>query len=74
METYIDIFLSTDGEKASVIEKKLNEMGLKTNICEHDFVYDWGKIVDYSKVLDFVDKIQSKLKGKGVILKFITIR
>ena len=74
METYIDIFFSTDGEKASIIEKKLKDMGLKTNIGEHDFVYDWGKIVDYSEVIDFVDKIQSNLKGSGAILKFTTIR
>ena len=74
METYVDIFFSTDGEKASIIEKKLKEMGLKTSFGDHDFVYDWGKIVDYSEVIDFVDKIQSNLKGSGVILKFTTIR
>jgi hypothetical protein len=74
METYIDIFLSTDGEKASIIEKKLKDMGLKTTIGEHDYVYDWGKIVDSSEVINFVNKIQSNLKGTGVILKFKTIR
>jgi hypothetical protein len=74
METYIDIFLNTDGEKGSIIEKKLKDMGLKSTIGEHDFVYDWGKIVEPSEVTNFVDKIQSKLKGTGAILKFTTIR
>jgi hypothetical protein len=74
METYIDIFFSTDGEKASIIEKKLIDMGLKPTIGDHDFVYDWGKIVESSEVANFVDKIQSNLKGSGAILKFTTIR
>ena len=74
METYIDIFLNADGEKASVIEKKLIEMGLKPTIGDHDFVYDWGKSVDAAEVVDLVDKIQSNLKGSGALLKFYTIR
>lgn len=74
METYIDIFFSTDGEKASIVDKKLRDMGLKTYIGEHDFVYDWGKIVDPSEVVKLVDKIQSNLKGTGTILRFTTIR
>jgi len=74
METYIDIFFSMDGDKASIIDKKLREMGLKTYIGEHDFVYDWGKIVDSSEVIKLIDKIQSNLKGTGAILKFTTIR
>lgn len=74
METYVDIFLNTDGEKASIIEKKLIDMGFKPTIGDHDFVYDWGKIVDPSEVVNLVDKIQSNLKGTGTILKFKTIR
>ena len=74
METYIDIYLNTDGEKASIIEKKLKDMGLKTTIGEHDYMYDWGKIVDSSEVIKLIDKIQSNLKGTGAILKFTTIR
>ena len=74
METYIDIFLNTDGEKASIIEKKLIDMGLKPTIGDHDFVYDWGKIVEPSEVVNLVDKIQSTLKGTGAILKFKTNR
>ena len=61
-------------EEAEIIEKKLKDMGFKTHIGEHDFVYDWGKIVDSSEVINFVDKIQSNLKGAGTIIKITTIR
>lgn len=74
METYIDVFLCSDGEKASVVFNKLKEMGLKYSIGEHDFLYDWKGIAKISEELAFVDSIQEKLKGTGVILKFTTIR
>lgn len=74
METYIDIFLNVDGEKASVIFKKLTEIGLKYHIGEHDFYYDWKKISTISDELLLADKIQEKLKGSGALIKFTTIR
>jgi len=74
METYIDIFFIADGEKASIIVKKITDLGFKTYIGEHDFVYNWGKIVDSEDVINFIDKIQANLKDTGVILKFTTIR
>ena len=48
--------------------------GLKTNIGEHDFIYNWGKIADPSEVINFVIKIQYNLKSSGTILKFTTTR
>ena len=74
METYIDVFLNADGEKASVVFKKLTDMGLKFHIGEHDFVHDWKKISSISEQLALADKIQEKLKGTGVLLSFTTIR
>jgi len=74
METYIDVFVNTDGEKASVIFDKLKGMGLKYHIGEHDFIYDWKRIVTISEELVFIDKIQEKLKGSNVFLKFTTLR
>lgn len=74
METYIDVFISSDGEKASVVFNKLKDMGLKYHMGEHDFLYDWKGITKISDELAFVDSIQEKLKGDGVILKFTTIR
>jgi hypothetical protein len=74
METFIDVYLNVDGEKASIIYKKLISLGLKPTIGEHDFVYDWKSIVDIEEELKFIEDIQSKLKGSKVILKFTTIR
>ena len=74
MKTYVEVYVSADGEKASVITDRLFEIGLKPTIGEHDFVYSWKDNVTLSEVLKFVDHIQSKLKGSGAILKFSTFR
>ena len=74
METYVDIFINVDGEKISIIHKKLIEMGLKPTIGEHDFVYNWKGIVTIDEEIKFIEKIQSNLKGTGVILRFTSIR
>ena len=74
MKTYIEVLISADGEKASLISEKLFDMGLKPSFGEHDFVYNWKDDVVLPEVLNFVDQIQSKLKGTGAILKFTTIR
>lgn len=74
METYVDVFVNTDGKKASIIFDILTKLGLKYYIGEHDFFYDWKKIATINDELSLVDKIQEKLKGTGAILKFTTIR
>jgi len=74
MKTYVEVYVSADGEKASVITERLLEIGLKPAIGEHDFVYSWKDNVILSEVLKFVDHVQSKLKGSGAILKFSTFR
>ena len=74
METYVKVFLNSDGEKASVIHKKLVDAGLKPTIGEHDFVYTWKGIVTIEEEIKFIDGIQSALKGTGAILRFISVR
>jgi len=74
METYIDVYISSDGVKSSEILKKLVEMGLKPSIGAHDFIYDWKGIVSIEEEIELIDKIQEKLKGTGTILKFKTNR
>jgi len=74
METFVDVYMNVDGEKGSVIFNKLNQIGLKYYIGEHDFVYDWKGIATITDELKLIDKIQSQLKGTGVLLKFTTIR
>lgn len=74
METYIDVYLNVDGEKASVIHDKLIKIGLKPTIGEHDFAYNWKGLASIEEELKFIEKIQHTLKGTGAILKFKTIR
>ncbi len=74
METYVDVFMNVDGEKASVIHNKLIKLGLKPTIGEHDFIYNWKGIASIEEEIKLIDRIQEKLKGTGVILKFKTMR
>jgi hypothetical protein len=74
METYVDLYLNADGVKASEIQRRLRALGLKPGIGEHDFLYDWNKVVSPVEIIAFADKVQEELKGTGVILRFTTIR
>ena len=74
METYLDIILSANGEKASVIHKKLLELGLKPKIGEHEYVYKWEGLADLEEEMQLIDKIQEKLKDSGALLKFTSVR
>jgi hypothetical protein len=74
METYVDLYMCADGEKPSEIQRKLMALGLKPGIGEHDFLYDWNKIVSPKEIVAFADKIQAELKGTGVIFRVMTIR
>jgi hypothetical protein len=74
MKTYVEVYVSADGGKASEITQKLHEMGLEPSFGEHDFEYKWKKNVTLPEILRLVDNVQSKLRGSGAILKFATIR
>ena len=74
MKTYVEVFVSSEGMKASEILEKLTKIGFKPSFGEQDFVYQWRKQVVLPEILNFVDKVQSKLKGSGVIMKFTTIK
>ncbi len=74
MKTYVEVFVSADGEKASVISKKLRDVGMVPSFGEHDFVYNWNDDAVIAEVLNFVDRVQEKLEGTGAILNFKTIR
>jgi hypothetical protein len=73
MKTYVEVIVSTEGEKASVITDKFFDLGFKTTFGQHDFVYNWKKFVTLPEVLIFVDNVQKKLKGTRAMLKFTTI-
>ena len=63
METYLDLIISADGEKASVIHKKLLKIGLKPTIGEHDYFYKWEGLADLDEEMELIDKIQKSLKA-----------
>jgi hypothetical protein len=74
MKTYVEVFVSSEGMKASEILNTLTNIGFKPAFGEQDFVYNWKKKVLLPEILKFVDEVQSKLKGSGVIMKFTTIQ
>lgn len=74
MRTYITVTLSSEGGKASEITEMLGELGFQTTLGSHDFVYDWkDKTVSADMVINFIDKVQSKLKGMNVLISATTI-
>ena len=73
MKTYVEILHNADGEKPSIIYEKLMDLGLKPSYGQHDFVYQWKKDVSITEIILFLDRIISRLKGTGAILKFSTI-
>lgn len=74
METYLDVYVSSDGELTSQVYDKILNLGLKPAIGKHDFVWEWEGIVSMKDVIDFADKIQKELSGTGALLKFTSDR
>ncbi len=75
MRTYVTVYVSTEGEKASDVAVKMKELGFRTTLGTFDFVYEWTqRNVPSLRVIEFVDEVQAKLSGSGTILHFTTIR
>ena len=60
METYVDVYISSDGKGISDIHKILLDMGLKPTLGDHDFMYNWNGIVTIEEEIVFIEKIQSE--------------
>ena len=74
MKTYVEVYVNTDGEAASKITETFKELGFESSFGEHDFVYTWKEDVTIPNLIDFVDKVQARLKGTGALLHFTTAR
>ena len=75
MKTFVTVTLNSDGGLASEVTGILLGMGFNSTLGSHDFVYDWkSKDIAPAQVIDFVDKVQKKLKGKNVLLQFATVK
>ena len=75
MKTYVTVTLNSDGGLASEVTDTILDMGFNSTLGSHDFVYDWGaKDITPSQVIDLVDNVQKRLKGKNVLLQFATVK
>ena len=74
MITYLTLYVAADGERASEVTRRLKELGFETTLGTNDFAYRWKeKSVTPETVIAFVDPVQSKLKGTGVLMQFTTV-
>jgi hypothetical protein len=74
LKTYISVFISSEGEKASDITDLLRNLGFDTTFGSYDFVFDWKKKVEYKDVESFIDTVQNKLKGMDVRFNITTVK
>lgn len=74
MKTYVTVTLNSDGGLASAVTQTLTDLGFNSTLGSHDFVYDWKNEVTPAQVIEFVDRVQSKLAGMNVLLHFTTVR
>ncbi len=73
MKTHVSIIVSSEGGLMSEVARIFSELGFKPTLGMHDFVYKWEETrVTPEKVIDLVDKVQTKLKGMNVGLHFVT--
>ena len=73
MKTYINVMFSSEGEKPSEVKSRLLGLGFQAVRGSYDFVYDWNRDPDIDELLDFVDRIQTALKGNDVLFSIQTI-
>ncbi|MEM1513503.1 MAG: hypothetical protein QXW78_00750 [Candidatus Thermoplasmatota archaeon] len=73
MKTYITLVFSSEGARPSEVKDRLFQLGLKAVRGNYDFVYEWDREPDIDTLLWFADKIQSVLKGTGVMFSLETI-
>ena len=75
MKTYISMFISSEGAKASEITKTMTDLGFRTTLGSHDFVYDWkDKDKAPEEVVNFIDSVQNKLKGMNIRFSIATLK
>ena len=81
--TMVTVNFSSEGGKASEVDRVMRELGFVTALGDNDYVYKWDKEEaateeDYKKledkVITLIDNVQSRLKGLNVRFRFRTIR
>jgi hypothetical protein len=73
MKTHVSIIVSSEGGLMSEVAEIFKELGFKPTLGMHDFEYEWKETsVTTEKVIELIDKVQTKLKGMSVGLHFVT--
>jgi len=73
MLTYLTITFSSEGERPSKVFETLHNLGFETTTGIHDSVYRWNENATVEDALYLADKVQSSLKGMGVLFKLETV-
>ena len=73
MNTYLTLWFNSNGEKPSIVTRKLEQLGFKPVQGNYDFVYKWGQKASIEDVLATSDKVQRELKNCNVSFKLETI-
>jgi len=71
-ENLFDNMVLQRGSKPLEVVEKLRSMGFKPLRGYHDHVYDWGRKVELTEVLQLANKVHETLKGMKVLYKLET--
>ena len=70
MRTYLDLWFAADGDELVNVVKRLEDIGLKTIIGQHDFYFDWRDDKEFKERMGDVHKA---LRGSRALYRTHTI-
>jgi hypothetical protein len=73
VKTYLLLQLDSEGAPLSEIAELLENMGFRPHAAGYDFVYDWSREAAVKDSLQFADRIQAALRGKGVYFRIESV-
>ncbi|HEV2316169.1 MAG TPA: hypothetical protein VGV89_01150 [Thermoplasmata archaeon] len=69
MKTYLLVQLDSEGASFSEVAEVLEDMGFRPQQGGYDFVYEWARDASVRESLQFADRVQAALRGKGVFFR-----
>ncbi|MHA2407782.1 MAG: hypothetical protein ACXACA_05385 [Candidatus Ranarchaeia archaeon] len=73
MKTYVTITFNSEGAEPLKIVEVMRELGFDASFGQHDFVYNWKEPVPIESVMNFLNKVHSRLKGLNFQYTITTI-
>ena len=70
MRTYLDLWFAAEGDELVAVVKKLEGIGLKTIIGQHDFYFDWREEKEFKERMGSIHKA---LRGSRALYRTHTI-